>query len=62
MVMKSLVFVTGSSAGRQAQISVRPGSTRVQSPKNLLISSRVRAGNPVRRSSAETARRTVLLT
>ena len=46
--MKPLEFVTVSSCGRQAQISVRPGSASVQSPNNPLISSRVRAGMAAR--------------
>jgi hypothetical protein len=40
--MNSLVVVTVSLSGRQAQMSVRPGSTSVRSPKKPVISSRVR--------------------
>ena len=46
--MKPLVLAIVSSSARQAQISVRPGSTSVQSPKNPLISSRARAGTVTR--------------
>ena len=42
--MKSEGVTTTSPSGRHAQMSVRPGSTSVMSPKNPAISSRVRAG------------------
>ena len=44
--MKSVVVTTVSSSGRHAQTSVRPGSTRVMSPKKRAISSGVRPGTP----------------
>jgi hypothetical protein len=42
--MTSVVVVTVSPPGRQAQMSVRPGSASVRSPKKPATSPSVRAG------------------